>query len=380
LLSNILIKQCKEKQEIVDEQLISDPIVCGNVKYSDYRAQFDNETLFSEILRYIFADNGWAVTNKIEDDSRLNYFSGYQVLLSSNSLNCLIDNYEISSVFIELNLMNHPFKQLIYVRFLVDDTQSAVKLKSLEIDVIDLDRNFFPPYENYLTIKFLPTIIVISIYALYLIKLPFQFKSSINVEFLLNVFIVYLLSRLFYFEFRTEIELRENLSDIFTDFQKYFPLRYLAYLANTKDLTLGCVCSIMCLKSLTYISFNEMIAQILLTFRKCYMDLIGFFIIFICLIVSYALELNLIFGAYFKAFSTFTRSFAALFCLIWGDLDFQALIEHDWRSFYILLSYLIFMIIIMFNLMLAIILGTYDDIKLDPKCRNLHLKLDQYFY
>lgn len=152
----------------------------------------------------------------------------------------------------------------------------------------------------------------------------------------------------------------------------------LAQLTKRCDLIIGLVYALVCIKALPKSKFTEIITHIMLTFKRSLSDLTGFFVVFIFFLISYSFELHYLLGEHFKQFSTLTKCFAALFRFIWGDIDFKETTNVDWKSFYFFLSYLVFMIIIMFNLMLAIILGTYDSVKNDPTCRGAYFRIDEY--
>lgn len=166
------------------------------------------------------------------------------------------------------------------------------------------------------------------------------------------------------------------MGSLFTD--KYTSWRNLSDMTASRDFTLGVVSFLACIKSISYITFNQITSQILITFEQCKWDLVGFFVVFVGLLVSYTIELEHMLGGHMGSFSNMTRSLAALFSFIWGEVNFESMLDYDWKSLVVLASYLVVMIIYMFNLMLAIILGTYDRVRVDPKYKRLHLKLGDY--
>lgn len=161
---------------------------------------------------------------------------------------------------------------------------------------------------------------------------------------------------------------------------KYKSLRYLSNLDADKDLTMGFITSLACIRALAYVTFNQITSQILITFSKCKWDLVGFFVVLFGLLLGYALQLQHMLGGHMREFSNLPRSIASLFSFIWGEIDFEKMMEHDWKSLVVLASYFVVMVIFMFNLMLAIILGTYDRVRVDPMSKGRYLKLGRYFY
>lgn len=143
---------------------------------------------------------------------------------------------------------------------------------------------------------------------------------------------------------------------------------------------MGFITSLACIRALAYVTFNQITSQILITFSKCKWDLVGFFVVLFGLLLGYALQLQHMLGGHMREFSNLPRSIASLFSFIWGEIDFEKMMEHDWKSLVVLASYFVVMIIFMFNLMLAIILGTYDRVRVDPMSKGRYLKLDRYFY
>ena len=84
--------------------------------------------------------------------------------------------------------------------------------------------------------------------------------------------------------------------------------------------------------------------------------------------------------AVFVEYSKVIRSFAKLFCFVWGDVDYLKLYAYDQRSYYLFILYLIFIIIVILNLILAIIWGTYDTLKTDPTCQDAQLKVCENYF
>jgi hypothetical protein len=215
------------------------------------------------------------------------------------------------------------------------------------------------------------------------------FNQELQFDFynIIDALITFLMFNVFYCEFFIHYILRFDLNK-----QSNLALFKMSYLTKKCDFLLGLVYVIICIKALPKSKFTEIITHIMITFQRSLADLTGFFVVFIFFLVSYSFGLYHLFIEHIekemedstlkdyiiKEFSTLTKCFAALFRLIWGDIDFEKTTRTDWKSFYFFLSFLIFMIIIMFNLMLAIILGTYDSVKNDPTCRGAYFRMDEY--
>lgn len=218
-------------------------------------------------------------------------------------------------------------------------------------------------------IIYIDTIISFVVLLIKLKKYQLEFDFDTLIDILIATFMLYL----FYLELKIHYILKFNFSTKITS-----SLFKLAHLSKQCDLSIALVYVLVCFKCLPMSKFTEIITHIMLTFHRCLSDLIGFFVVFLFFLISYSYELHYSLGGHFSQFSTLTKCFAALFRLIWGDIDFNETTRLDWKSFYYFLSYLIFMIIIMFNLMLAIILSTYDSVKNDPTCRGAFYRLDEY--
>ncbi len=218
-------------------------------------------------------------------------------------------------------------------------------------------------------------------YLFFIVIKSIRKKLSFDIHIQIDILITSLMLYLFFSELKMyyilNYELRLHSLPIRSQIIN-LAMYKLSHLSKRSDLLIGSVYSIVCLKALPKSKFTEIITHIMLTFQRSLADLTGFFVVFVFFLISYSFELHYLLGEHFWHFSTLTKCFAALFRLIWGDIDFKETTNVDWKSFYFFLSYLMFMIIIMFNLMLAIILGTYDSVKNDPTCRGAYYRLDEY--
>ncbi len=94
-------------------------------------------------------------------------------------------------------------------------------------------------------------------------------------------------------------------------------------------------------------------------------DIFHFLIVFSCVFCTYATAGLLLFGSHVRDFESFLRSLIACWRLVTGDFDFSDTYRGiDWTaSFLFLGSFTIFVVLILLNMLLAIVLETYLDVK-----------------
>lgn len=369
-------------QEFINET------ICSSISYKQYNPGFRRTNGFFKNL-YSYLTGIDCVDSIDEYDNNCDgfqFFLNYTTEPDLDLIECIIDQFDIKSIKYELNLFNHNLKQFVYINFYVLYFPSSGFLHKIQVDVIDFDRSLFVfgAVKNYFK-KLFCSILILLIYFTFLILLIRRliiYKMALFIKFtyLTDLCILLVLTRLFYIEFRIYYEASNNLKNYFDEPYQYYSFYEVSWLYRSFDLLIGIIYALCCLEITMYSHFNEMMSNIVMTFQKSYLDLIGFFIIFFGLILSYALELQFLYGGNFSRFSTFLKCFSTLFRFMWGEIDIFVLIDHDKKSFYFFASYLLIMIVIMFNLMLAIILGTYDMVKKDPSCRDISMKLDKFFF
>ncbi|RNA26746.1 polycystic kidney disease 2-like 1 [Brachionus plicatilis] len=371
------------REEFINES------VCFSIFYKQYNPGFRRtHGVFKNVYAYLTGIN--CVDSIDEYDSNCD---GYQLFLNKSTepdldlIKCITDQFDIKSIKYEVNLFNHNLKQFVYINFYVLYFPSGGFLHKIQVDIIDFDRSLciFGRVTQSFFKKALCLFVIILIYLIYLvlfIRRLIIYKMALFIKFtyLTDFCIMMVLTRLFYIEFRIYFEAGHNLKNYFSEPYKYYSFYEVSWFYRRFDLLVGIIYAFCCFEITIYSRFNEMISNIVMTFQKSYLDLIGFFIIFFGLILSYAIELQFLYGGNFSGFSTFLKCFSTLFRFMWGEIDIFALLEHDRKSFYFFASYLLVMIIIMFNLMLAIILGTYDMVRKDPTCRDSSMKLDKFIF
>jgi hypothetical protein len=311
---------------------------------------------------------------------------GYQLnITDKKQIDCLLNIFQMKSIKFNLNLYNKVLKQIISVKFINIFFSSNGNNFLIEIKVMDIDRMVFSFKRdeffkiNWNMICAIIILILLSVNTTILIVKLFRNTLVLSFSDAIDIFLIFLLIYLGLTEIQIRLLFKYKLKNLFNRASlEFVSLHELVYYFKKSELLVGLIYASGCFKALTKCSFTEIITHMKITFSRCYMDLIGFFVVCICLVISYTLELHFLLGDTFKEFSTFTKSFAALFKLIWGEINFLEIKEHDTKAFYILMSYVIFMITIMFNLMLAIILGTYDSVKKDPTCKDSFIRLKQY--
>jgi hypothetical protein len=295
---------------------------------------------------------------------------------------------EIRSLKYEINLYNFKLRQLIYVNYGVYFEGTGPKGQKIGIEVVSIDKSllFFSTEEKskLASLVILVAILLIQSYKLVrivskhgLTRVLFEFSN------LIDLFGVYCFVRLFYFETKVFFEILNHLHvDNFRS-NRFSSLQDLTIYYKETDLMIGLILFNSCLTGLTKSSLiNKLTKNIVLTFKHCYKDLLGFMVILAFLILSYTFAFYFYMGPKFREFSTLSKCYMILLKLIWGEFEFDKFVARDWKAFVLVMSYLIFIVIIMFNIMLAIILGKYDLVQREPIYRRdaANLKLDEYFY
>ena len=386
-------KQFCKLDDISEVLELKNKTICDHINYvygagSFSREQYQNLSTLSKIVEYL---NNLNCTDMV-DESTMDC-EGYHITYDNHRakrdtlIKCILQK-NILSIKIELNFFNNSLKQIIYAKIVIMFFISSGKRFAINVDIISPDRMLllFNPFRGrhpYLRIAM--TLIIFSIFIYKSRKLVDNLRSKQRMAKKLNYFnlldLLFVVLMLFWItsEMQLIFTFSNDLKSLFKSNKSYISLYNASKIVKRCELLTGLINVLVCLMALGKCSFTQVITQIIVTFKRCAADLIGFFCVFICLVISYALELNFMLGAEFVEYSTVIRSFAKLFSFVWGDIDYLKLNAYDRRSYYLFASYLIFMIIIMFNLMLAIILGTYDAVKNDPTCRDAQLKVYEYF-
>ncbi|CAF0821104.1 unnamed protein product [Rotaria sordida] len=121
--------------------------------------------------------------------------------------------------------------------------------------------------------------------------------------------------------------------------------------------------SISIIRILKYCDFAVTIIRIKATIQRCFGDLIGFLVMFVAIMVAYAQFGNLALGQQAPAFSTVGKAFVALFRTVLGDFDYEAISDASpivGPLFFFL--YIFSMVFILFNMVLAIIVDSYEEL------------------
>ena len=314
----------------------------------------------------------------------------------------LIENYKkkinrIRSIKVEAVLFNNHLKQYIYVKLVIFYFITSGNSYSLAINTLNIDQHVTLLYstdpivflQRFACFLLVCLIVTFKLYKLVMVVCLKHVRGLFEAFNLIDLLIIWVTILLVYSEIRIHLLFKNKIAQFHeakiaptndSIFSQYRLVAHLFSLDKWRDLLIGFLYILGCLKILLRTSFTQIITHILLTFRRCLPDLVGFFVVCVCLMICYAFELHFLLGDNFKEFATLTKCFAALFRLIWGDIDLSQMNEHEPKTFYLILSYLVFMIILMFNLMLAIILGTYDAVKSEYRHRGASLKLDAYLF
>jgi hypothetical protein len=319
----------------------------------------------------------------------------YQIMShnSSFSKDCvenLIQNNlrELRYIKYESNLYSLALKNLININFYLLFPETSGNRIDLSISVINLEKSLLiVPDLDLSKIACLVVFLIIFLVNFFSILKFFWTKSIFDLGFLNTVEVLnfYFISRYLYAELRVFFEVNLYLKNDILELKtgKMINLDYLKFYFESSEYLIGYTYTIGCIITITKLSLlNKLTKNIIITFKHCFKDLIGFLFVLVSLMYGYALLFYFSYGDRFEEFSSLSRSIAGLFKLIWGEIIFDNLIEYDWKAFYYLISYLIIIVIIMLNIMLAIILGKYDLVQKDPvfKRDSSNFKLNDYLY
>ncbi|CAF0775709.1 unnamed protein product [Adineta steineri] len=121
--------------------------------------------------------------------------------------------------------------------------------------------------------------------------------------------------------------------------------------------------SISIIRILKYCDFSITLIRIKATIQRCFGDLMGFLVMFVAIMIAYAQFGNLTLGQQAPAFSTIGKAFVALFRTVLGDFDYEDISNaspYIGPLFFFL--YIFSMIFMLFNMVLAIIVDSYEEL------------------
>lgn len=130
-------------------------------------------------------------------------------------------------------------------------------------------------------------------------------------------------------------------------------------------LLISYYCIILIFRFFTAFRVQPRLAVVTNTLIAVGTDLFHFLFIFTPCFVAYVISGNILFGRRIRDFTTITSSFGAMFRVLyeneypWEDLS----AEHFWTAAIWVWSFLLFVVLVMLNLVLAIILDTYNEVR-----------------
>ncbi|CAF3288423.1 unnamed protein product [Rotaria socialis] len=129
------------------------------------------------------------------------------------------------------------------------------------------------------------------------------------------------------------------------------------------DILCTLLTSISIIRILKYCDFAVTLVRIKATVQRCFGDLIGFLVMFVAIMIAYAQFGNLALGQQAQAFSTVGKAFVALFRTVLGDFDYEAISDASPIIGPLFFFFYIFsMVFILFNMVLAIIVDSYEEL------------------
>jgi hypothetical protein len=124
------------------------------------------------------------------------------------------------------------------------------------------------------------------------------------------------------------------------------------------------ICTI--LRMLKFLDFQKRLGVVTRTVQYAFMDLFHFGILFSIVVAGYAVLGFVAFGSGIDSFSSFSNSFGTCFQLLMGDLDVSsALSSHPNQivAVFYYYSYLVIVFFILLNILLAILVEAYVEVK-----------------
>lgn len=134
---------------------------------------------------------------------------------------------------------------------------------------------------------------------------------------------------------------------------------------GTYRYSINFYCLILIFRFFTAFRVQPRLAVVTNTLIAVAADLFHFLFIFTPCFVAYVISGNILFGRRIRDFATITSSFGAMFRVLyeneypWEDLS----AEHFYTAAVWVWSFLVFVVLVMLNLVLAIILDTYNEVR-----------------
>mmetsp|Transcript_117355 Transcript_117355/g.203933 ORF Transcript_117355/g.203933 Transcript_117355/m.203933 type:complete len:794 (-) Transcript_117355:195-2576(-) len=164
-------------------------------------------------------------------------------------------------------------------------------------------------------------------------------------------------------------QLRWFAGDLGTYREKTLDLYEVASKVSFELGWLRVICAQYCLVLMFrfFISFSAQprLALVFNTLKAVVPDLIHFAIVFLPTFMAYVISGNLIFGRRMANFSTVQESFSTCFRIIMEcEYDWDTLAsEFYWTTGIWIWSFIVFIVLLMLNMVLAIVLDTYNDVR-----------------
>jgi hypothetical protein len=142
-------------------------------------------------------------------------------------------------------------------------------------------------------------------------------------------------------------------------------LEHAFVLSERFRVLLGCYAVIIIMRLFKGYDSNPRLAQVTRTIGACMVDLLHFGVVFFSILYMYAVAGTIFFGHRMAEFVTIDRAIRTCYIILLGELDWEEMVKSAGRviatSWFMTFTTVI--VFVMFNMLLAIIFGTYDEVR-----------------
>jgi hypothetical protein len=130
-------------------------------------------------------------------------------------------------------------------------------------------------------------------------------------------------------------------------------------------LGLGVYSVVIILRLFKSFDSNPRLAQVTRTLQVCIVDLLHFLVVFTAIFFMYAVAGVIFFGHRMAEFVTVWRSIRSCYIILLGELDWEELVRSGGRVVAMtwFITFTTVVVFIMLNMLLAIVFGTYDEVR-----------------
>jgi hypothetical protein len=130
-------------------------------------------------------------------------------------------------------------------------------------------------------------------------------------------------------------------------------------------LGLGVYAVVIILRLFKSFDSNPRLAQVTRTLEACIVDLLHFLVVFVAIFYMYAVAGVIFFGHRMAEFVTVDRGIRTCYIILLGELDWEELVRSGGRVIAMtwFITFTTVVVFIMLNMLLAIVFGTYDEVR-----------------